>query len=196
MQQWLIQFGAHHPFLVYIPVVLVAAIEGPILSMIFGVLLRLGYFSFIPVYAALMLGDLIGDVGWYYIGYHYGRAAIKRFGTKFNITEKGVEKTEKLFHEHKTKILFISKITNGFGLALVVLATAGIVRIPFKKYIAVNIAGQFVWSGTLLAVGYFFGESYTRINSVAGKVFLVVGFAAALYGLYRYQRSISKKLSE
>lgn len=196
MQQWLIQFGMHHQYLVYIPVVLAAVLEGPLLSMVFGLLLRLGYFSFIPVYAALMLGDLIGDVAWYYIGYHYGRSAIRRFGKRFNITEKGVEKTEKLFLKNKTKILLISKVTNGFGLALVVLATAGIVRIPFKRYLAVNLAGQFVWSGLLLAVGYFFGESYMRIDSIAGKVFLVVAFTAALYGLYRYNRSLRKNLSE
>ena len=195
MEQWLIQFGLHHQFLVYVPVTIVAILEGPILSMFFGVLLKLGYFSLIPVYASLMLGDLIGDVVWYYIGYHYGRSAIKRFGKKFNITEEGVERVEKRFHENKTKILFISKITNGFGLALVTLTTAGIVRIPFKRYITVNIVGQFIWSGTLLAVGYFFSDSYQHIGSVAGKVFLIVGFAAVFYGLYRYNKAIRTKLS-
>ena len=67
-------------------------------------------------------------------------------------------------------------------------------RIPFRKYITVNILGQFIWSGALLSVGYLFGESYTRIDSVAGKAFVVLVFLAALYGLYRYAKSVRAKL--
>jgi membrane-associated protein len=194
MQQWLIQFGTHHQYLIYFLTVLVAIVEGPILSMIFGVLLHLGYFSLIPAYIALMLGDILGDTAWYYLGYHYGRSAIRKFGKRFNITEEGVEKAEKLFHRHKTKILFISKITNGIGFSVVVLVTAGIARIPFRKYLAVNIAGQMIWSGLLLAVGYFFSSSYQHINSVAGKIVLVLVLLGALYGLYRYVVSVRAKI--
>lgn len=196
MQAWLIQFGAHHAFLVYIPVVVVAMLEGPFLSIIFGVLLRLGYFSFLPIYAALMIGDLIGDIGWYYIGYHYGRKAIHRFGERFGVTEEKVEKVEKLFHQHKNKILFTSKITNGFGFALAVLMTAGIAKIPFKRYITINFLGQMIWSGLLLAVGYFFGESYIRIESVTGKLFLVLGVFALGFLVFHYSKNIKRKLEK
>ncbi len=195
MQTWLIQFGIHHSILVYLPVIVVAILEGPFLSIFFGILLHLGYFSFIPVYCALMLGDLIGDVVWYYIGYHYGRRAISRFGKRFKITESDVEKTEALFHKHKHKILFISKITNGFGFALVVLMTAGIARIPFKRYITINVVGQMIWSGILLGIGYFFSESYTRIESVAGKVFFIIATAVVFSLIYLYSKKMRKNLA-
>ncbi len=196
MQAWLINFGMQHTFLVYVPVVLVAFLEGPFLSIIFGILLRLGYFSFFPVYGALMLGDLIGDIVWYYIGYHYGRRAVNRFGKRFKITEEDVAKTEKLFHKHQHKILFISKITNGFGFALAVLMTAGIAKIPFKRYITINFFGQLVWSGLLLGIGYFFSESYIRIESVGGKISLIFAVAIAAAFFYFYNKRLRKKLTE
>ena len=196
MQHWLIQFGMNHQYLVYIPIVAVAIVEGPVLSMAFGVLLRLGYFSFLPVYAALMLGDVIGDVGWYYVGYHYGQSAIKRFGARFGVTEEKVEKAKKLFHENKAKILFVSKITNGLGFSVVVLMTAGLVRIPFKKYFAINMAGQVVWSGALLAVGYFLSDSYLRINSIVGKAFLGLVVAIALFAIFLYTKSLRAKFAK
>ena len=196
MQQWLIQFGAHHEYLIYAVVLLVAIVEGPVLSMIFGVLIRLGFFSFWPIYITLMLGDIVGDTGWYYVGYHYGRRAVARFGKRFGVTEKEVAKAEKLFHENTSKILFVSKVTNGFGLSLVVLMTAGITRIPFKKYLVTNIAGQLIWSGMLIAAGYFFSDSYMRINSALGKIGLVVIVFALLYALFRYVSKMHKKLAQ
>ena len=196
MQQWIIQFGTHHQDLIYGAVLLIAIVEGPILSMIFGVLLRLGYFSLAPVYITLMLGDIIGDTGWYYLGYHYGRAAIKRFGSRFGITDKEVEKAEKLFHGHTYKILFISKITNGFGLSIVTLLTAGITRVPFRKYLATNVAGQLIWSGLLIAAGYFFSDSYMRINSIFGKIGLVAIIAAVIFVIARYAIKLHKKLAQ
>ncbi len=179
LQHWLIQFGLHHAYLIYGVILLVAIVEGPILSVLLGILLRLGYFRFIPVYIALMMGDLIGDVIWYYIGYHYGRSALKKFKKFFSFSEQKIERVETLFHTHKYKILFISKITNGFGLALAVLTTAGIMRVRFWKFIRVNILGQLVWSGMLLALGYFFGTAYTQIHSLFGKM-TIIGIALVM----------------
>ena len=186
MQEWIIQFGAHHQYLIYVAILLIAIVEGPVLSMIFGALLSLGYFSLIPIYLTLMLGDVISDVTLYHIGRKYGHSVVRRFGKYFNVTEKEIAKAEKLFHENTYKILFVSKITNGFGLSFAVLTTAGIVRIPFRKYLLTNIAGQMIWSGALLAVGYFFSQSYIHINNIFGRVFLIALALAMLYWLYRY----------
>ena len=64
-----------------------------------------------------------------------------------------MDKIEVFFHKHQDKILFISKITMGFGFAVATLFTAGLVKIPFKKYAMFNFLGGFVWTGFLLAVG-------------------------------------------
>ena len=79
MQEWLINLSTNHTIWVYIFIVFFAFAEGPYLSLVLGVVLKFGYFSFIPVYLALMFGDLIGDVFWYYVGYFYGHGFIKRF---------------------------------------------------------------------------------------------------------------------
>ena len=193
MQQWLIHLAGSHTYLIYALIVALACAEGPILSMIFGVLLRLGYFSFIPVYAALMLGDLIGDVIWYFIGYRYGHAFIARFGKYWNISEEGVEKVTKLFHKHKHSILFISKITNGFGFALVTLMTAGMIKIPFWRYMTINLVGQFAWSGILLGVGYFFGEAYTEVNDWFGRISLGILFLIVIFALNGYKKYLKAR---
>lgn len=154
---------------------LVAIIEGPIISIFCGFLLRLGELSFWPTYLVLILADLIGDVVLYSAGYFWGQGFINRFGRFFGITEGRIEAVKKIFHKHKNKILFISKVTMGLGFGVITLITAGLVKIPFKRYMTINMTGQFVWSGLLLIFGYFFGHLYNSIeNGFARLTFLVI----------------------
>ena len=194
MQEWLISLSTHHIIWVYIFVVIFACAEGPFISMIFGVLIKLGYFSFVPVYVALMAGDLLGDTFWYYLGYFYGHRFIKRFGKYFNITEQSIEKVTRIFHKHKHPILFISKITNGFGFALATLMTAGMVKLPFQKYLAVNLLGQLLWTAFLISVGYFFGNLYLAVDAVIGKMFIIAVFITLFIAFVRYMQYLQNKI--
>lgn len=173
----------------YLLAFFLAIFEGPTVMILGGLLLKLGYFSFWPLYIVLMAGDLTADIGWYALGYFGARPAVLKYGRFLSIDRALIDKTEKLFKEHPGKILFTSKITTGFGLAPVVLATAGISRVPFRKYLTFNILGQFIWTGFLMTVGYLFGQFYEtltgdlRIISVGGFVILII---ACFYGLGKY----------
>jgi membrane-associated protein len=157
-----------------------------------GIFLRLGYFSFWPLYVVLMLGDLAADIIWYAVGYYGGHRLVHRYGKYFSISDALLAKTEAAFHRHQNKILFISKITMGLGFALVILITAGVMRIPFKKYVLFNVLGQTIWTALLIGVGYFFGGVVVLVNEslrlAAGIAFALV-VTALLYGVNRYLRS-------
>ncbi len=166
-------------------------IEGPILMIICGFLLKLGYFSFLPLYLVLMAGDLIGDIIWYGIGYHWAHPFIKKYGYIVSITEEIFQKVEDVFRRHQNKILFISKITMGFGFALVTLMAAGAIKIDFKKYMIFNTVGQFVWTGFLIYIGYSFGNLYLTIDKTFREIALIAFILllmGLLYGLNRYLR--------
>jgi membrane-associated protein len=196
MEEWLIQTATNHIYLVYFFIIIFASSMGPILAMVAGLLVKLGYLSLVPVYAVLMFGDLLGDSVWYWLGKIFGLKFVKKFGKYVNITEESVLKLQSIFHDHSYKILFISKITNGFGLALVTLFTAGMAKIPFLRYLSVNLVGQFVWSGLLLAVGYFFGNLYVEVNTWLSRVFITTLFifiACLMYGFTKHLRTRGKQ---
>jgi len=192
MQEFLIQLFVHHSYAVYGFIVITASAEGPILSIIGGILLKMGYFSLFPLYGALMFGDLIGDTVWYSIGFYFGHGFVSRFGKYFNVTEERILKVEEIFHRYKNSILFISKISNGLGFAIVTLLAAGMVKIPFRRYILINLSGQFIWSGLLIAVGYFFSHLYSQLDTLFGRLSLVALFVFLLVlflGARNYARS-------
>lgn len=169
-----------------------AIIEGPILSIISGFLVRTGFFAFWPIYLLLMAGDLTGDAVWYAIGRHGALPFIKRFGRFFNMTGDDLEKMQGVFLEHQKKILFISKLTTGFGFAVVTLMAAGAARVPFKKYITINFFGQFIWTGALMAVGFFLGNLYSVIDKSLRWGFIVAMILLALLLVYGFGKAMKK----
>lgn len=182
-------------FYKYFLILILAIIEGPVVMSFSGFLWRLDVFNFIPLYFALMTGDLIADALWYGVGYFGGHRFIQKYGKYFNLSEEGVEKFKKFFDLYKTKILFISKITMGFGFALFVLISAGISKINFKKYMAINFLGQIIWTFVLMMLGYFFGSIYLIIDKSL-KIGFVIGvfmfLIIIIYGLGAYLRQKTK----
>ncbi|MCX6715706.1 MAG: VTT domain-containing protein [Candidatus Taylorbacteria bacterium] len=193
MQELLISFSTNHTYLIYALIIILACAEGPVLSMILGVLIKLNYFVLLPIYISLMIGDLLGDIIWYYIGYHFGHRFIGRFGKYFSITEDNVTKVTNIFHKYKYRILFISKISNGFSIALAILVTAGMMRVPFLKYFGTNLVGQFIWTGMLLGIGYFFGDLYMTVDTWLGRISVVALFVVALVAALGYKKYLKTK---
>ena len=170
-------------------VFLLALVEGPMVMVASGMLYHQGFFSFWPLYFCLIFGDLAADLGWYAVGFYGARKFVDRWGHYLSLTPESMDKLETLFKNHHDKILFLSKITMGFGFALATLMAAGMAKVPLKKYAFYNFIGGFVWTGILMAVGYFFGQIYTLLDKgfkAAFIVFLVVFVLATVYGLGRY----------
>jgi len=130
-------------------------------------------------------------VVWYYIGYHGAHRFIKRFGKFFGVTEESVEKLKFLFKKHDSKIIFINKITMGFGFTLATLMAAGMSKVSLKKFIWLNFLGGLLWTGFLMMLGYVFGNIYMQISEslrVGSIVAYLVVFMLALNGFARYMR--------
>jgi membrane protein DedA with SNARE-associated domain len=160
-----------------------------------GFLLHFNFLSLGPLFVALVVGDLIGDVVWYYVGLRYSDSFFARYGRYFNVTEAGFEKAKSLFYKYHLRILIISKITLGFGMALVTLMAAGATRVSFKKFMILNLFGEIALVAMLLSVGYYLAKLYTYITSgyklgfLIGCFILICAFVFATTNYFR-QRAL------
>lgn len=139
-------------------------VEGPILMVASGFLLHSGLVEPIPLFIVIVLGDLVGDILWYAVGFYFAEPRLRKKGHFFGITMAKYEKIKLLFDKYHEKILFISKITLGFGLALGTLIVAGATKVPFRKYMIVNFLGEVVLVIVLLTLGFLFGQLYDIIQ--------------------------------
>ncbi|MBI5469696.1 VTT domain-containing protein [Candidatus Kaiserbacteria bacterium] len=165
-------------------------IEGAFVMMATGVLWQLGIVSFWPAYVALLLGDFLADIMWYCIGRFGARHFLERWGYVIGASPPVVERISKHFHDNQNSILIVSKLTTGFGFALAVLTTAGIVRVPFKRFAVINFLGSFVWVFAMMFVGYHFGNLLSFIPKQFWIVPIIVTTTALIFAL----RYASKKI--
>ncbi|MDE2030846.1 MAG: DedA family protein [Patescibacteria group bacterium] len=148
-------------------------IEGPIIMIASGFLIHTGFLDLFPSFIAIMFGDLVGDVVWYGIGYYFAGPVLEKHGHFMSITPQLFEKSKELFHKYHTKILLISKVTMGFGMALAILVAAGATKVSFKKYMFLNTAGEILFVSWMLAIGYFFGHVYVSVPPSLKIAFIV-----------------------
>ena len=170
-------FLEHYKYLVIFPIVV---LEGPFVMIICGFLVSIGFLNGIGVYFLLVLGDTVGDILHYYIGYHSSRAKwIKRWGRAFGYDEKGEKFIEEHFKNHKGKTLFIAKVAHGVGTAIQV--AAGVAKVDMAGYLGWNIIGTLPKVLVLMLIGFYAGASYTKFTSYLGTVaFVTIAVVAAL----------------
>ena len=172
---------------------LVAVVEGPIVMTLGGFLLKAGYVNFWPVFLVFCAGDLTGDLFWYGIGYFWGHPFIKKYGRFFSLSDALVVRTEAVFKKHQYRVLFVSKITMGFGFSIMTLITAGMTRVSFSRFVVINVLGQCIWTGFLLSIGYFFGSFFLQFNGAIQIVSLIAFLTVVLFVLHGLQRYLRHK---
>lgn len=136
--------------------------EGPIATMTGAFLSSLGGFNVFIIYFLSILGDVVGDIILYYIGYKGGRPVLAKAEKILKVRESLVQRITEKFDKSGEKIIFYVKIST--GLCWITFLAAGVAKMNFKKFLKYSILGGFVWSGFLVLVGYFFGYAAGQIE--------------------------------
>ena len=140
----------------------VAVVEGPIVTIIAGLLSSLGHLNIFIAYIVIVVADIVGDCIYYASGYYGGLRFIERWGRFLGITTEHVKKLETHFSKHSGKTLIIGKLTHAIG--GVVLVTAGVAKVPFRRFVWYNFISTLPKSLILLLIGFYFGKAYQQIN--------------------------------
>lgn len=134
--------------------------------------------------AAATLGDNIG----YLIGKRGGRPLLDRYRHIFHIPESSVLRGEEHFRKHGNVTIFAARFI--FGLRIIAGPLAGVLQMPWRRFALFNFLGASLWVTVISLVGYKFGEHWSTMTRVMGKVNLVLGVLAvwAVYAIYRNYR--------
>ena len=132
----------------------IALVEGPIITVFAGAAISLGYLGWVPSIIIISLGDIIGDIGHYYIGLWGGKFFIKKYGKYIGLKESHIVYMEKVLGNHPGKSLLLGKLAHGAGGALLV--AAGMVKMSIKKFIYWNTLGTIPKTIGLLVLGFYF----------------------------------------
>ncbi|MDP2934535.1 MAG: DedA family protein [bacterium] len=148
----------------YIFAFLGAFFEGTYIMLLSGVLFKFGYFKFWGLIAVLFSGYFLNGIAWYLIGRAGGYKVLEKWGKRWHMTRKLIEKLEYYFKHHSIKTIFIARITCGFSMP--VLMIAGSLKTRWKKLLSVTFVATIFWIAMLMGLGYVFGLGYSAMGRV------------------------------
>jgi membrane-associated protein len=179
--QTISHFIIEYRYLILIPL---ALIEGPIVAFIAGTLASLHYFNIYALAAFFFVRDIGLDSVYYCIGYFGGHAPfVKRMLKKIGITEDDLERLRNTWEEHPARTMFIGKLS--YGIAQVFIVVAGTVEMPYLVFLGYGALVAVAQYGTLLLLGYFFGNTFGgSLSTLLGNIQYVIAIFAGILSLY------------
>ncbi|MDH4330586.1 MAG: DedA family protein [Candidatus Moranbacteria bacterium] len=191
--QNILHFMSTYGYWVILPLMI---IEGPVATIIAAMLASVGVFNVFVVFVFSMLGDIIGDILFYWAGHTWGMSFVRKVGKYIGITENLILKMEKYFKRHGGKTIFMVKSTT--GLCWATFTAAGIVGMNFYKFLKYSALGGVVWSGFLVSMGYFYGYMYKEISEyIKWSGWLIVTLTILSFVIINlYKKSKSEKIFE
>jgi membrane protein DedA with SNARE-associated domain len=127
-------------------------------------------------FGAAVVGDSVG----FWIGRVGGRRLVLRVGRYVGLTEKRIDWAEGFFRRHGGKIVAVARFVDGLRQFNGVVA--GVVNMPWWRFLAFNALGAFVWSSLWTVLGYAAGQ---HINPIYDEVrryqtYLLIAIAVAV----------------
>ncbi|MBV8200407.1 MAG: VTT domain-containing protein [Acidobacteria bacterium] len=132
-----------------------------------GFFARQGSLSLGWVLVAAFLAAAAGDNTGYWIGRRGGRGLVKRHGRWVGLTAGRLAAIEGFFDRHGAKTILIARFLSGVRAFAPLFA--GISRVPWRRFAAIDAAACLLWATAVSLVGYAFGESWGRIEHWIGR---------------------------
>lgn len=101
-----------------------------------------------------------GSLG-FALGYHGGRPLLARYQSAFHIEQKTIERGESLFERFGAATVFFARFI--FGLRVIAGPLAGVLRMPWRKFLIWNFLGAASWVTVISCAGYLFGRHWGRL---------------------------------
>jgi membrane-associated protein len=106
---------------------------------------------------AATLGDNLG----YTLGRRGGRPLLERYKHWLHISEQGVERGERMFARYGAVAIFFARFL--FGLRIIAGPLAGVLRMPWRRFLLFNFLGAVTWVSAIAVLGYLFGSQWQRL---------------------------------
>ncbi len=106
-------------------------------------------------------GALTGDCVMYWVGYHFGRGILHQKGWLIHLLHPEREQqVERMIQKHGLKVFLLARFLVGLRSPLYI--AAGILRVPFRRFLIVDF-----FCATLV-ISTFFGLSYMYAERITG----------------------------
>ena len=157
----------------YLALAILVAVEGPVATLLGAAAASAGLMRPWLVFLTAAAGNLTADALWYTLGNAGKIEWAQRFGRRLGLKPELLERLERGMHKHAAKILFMAKLTASFMIPALI--SAGLVKVRWRRWFPALFAGEMIWTGSLVLIGYYATEAIKRVEQ--GVEYLMLGLA-------------------
>jgi membrane protein DedA with SNARE-associated domain len=132
----------------------------------------------------------VGDNLGFAFGYYGGRPLLARYQSLFRIDDATVVRGENLFARYGAVTIFFSRFV--FGMRMIAGPMAGVLRMPWRRFLVFNFLGAGLWVTVISCAGYLFGQHWGRLERYIRRFDVVAAILAVLFLLFLWWRSRRK----
>lgn len=114
------------------------------------------------------VGVLAGDVALYWVGHHWGERVIAWRPVRWVLSPAREEQLKAAYRSHGVKIVFTAR--HVMGLRAAAFLTAGIARVPFWKFLAVDAGAAFVSVPFGFFLAFLFADQVEQVFADVHRV--------------------------
>jgi membrane protein DedA with SNARE-associated domain len=107
------------------------------------------------------VGVLSGDIALYWVGHHWGERVLAWRPVRWVLSPAREEQLKAAYRNNGVKIVFTAR--HVMGLRAAAFLTAGIARVPFWKFLAVDAAAAFVSVPFGFFLAYLFADQVEQV---------------------------------
>ncbi len=138
-----------------------------------------GMLSLLWVVAVAVAAAILGDNLGYWIGRRGGRLLAERRGWLVGLTPARLAALDAFTRRHGARMVFLARFVS--GLRVFAPLFAGMSGLPWRRFVVYNAAGALAWATVVSLAGYFFGRSWTLLETWIGRAGLfIVALVTAL----------------
>ena len=158
---------------------------GAELAVIYGGVLASGqipnephHLSLAVVILLASLGEVLGSLAGYLIGFYGGRPLVDRFGKYVLLTHKDLDRAEAWFERHGEPLVLFGRFIP--LLRSFVSFAAGLGEMAIAKFVVFTVIGCVVWCTALASLGDSLGSSYNHVLKGFSDAGYVLGVLAVI----------------
>jgi membrane protein DedA with SNARE-associated domain len=157
-----------------------------------GFLVFQGKLNYLYTIMVAFMGSSCGITIGYVLGKTFGNQLIKRYASKMHVNSDEIQDAENFYNRYGKFALFIGYFVPGVRHLTAIIAGAS--RMPYRTFALFAYTGGFLWTITLVSIGYFLGEQWRHVYMYSHRYIIpVVLVSIVVFGIAIYWKNVGRK---